>query len=114
MYPVVFLHAADRPLSVERAGLRRHGLQVRVVAPGDRRGVRAALTDAVLLWQVPGGTAVTAHLFAEAPPTPLVQYLGPGAAAIDLAAARARGIAVCVAPGADTVATAEMVLALIF
>jgi phosphoglycerate dehydrogenase-like enzyme len=112
MYPVVFLHAAGRALSVELAELRRHGLQIRVVAPGDRRGQRAALTDAALLWQVPGGAAVTADLLAQAPRLRQVQALGSGAAAIDLAAATARGIAVCIAAGADTTSVAEMVLAL--
>src|SRR4051812_30259335 len=111
MYPVVFLHAAGRALSVELAELQRHGLQIRVVAPGDRRGLRAALTDAALLWQVPGGAAVTADLLAQAPRLRQVQALGSGAAAIDLAAAKARGIAVCIAAGADTTAVAEMVLA---
>ena len=79
MYPVVFLYAAGRALSVELAELRRHGLQIRVVAPGDRRGLRAALTDAALLWQVPGGAAVTADLLAQAPRLRQVQALGSGA-----------------------------------
>jgi phosphoglycerate dehydrogenase-like enzyme len=112
MYPVVFPHAAARRLAAELAGLRRHGLQVRVVAPGARRGLRAALADAVLLWRAPGGAPVTADLLAEAPRLRLVQALDSGAEAIDLAAARARGVAVCAAPGADAPAVAEMVLAL--
>ena len=112
MYPVVFPHAAERALTAELAALRQHGFQVRVVAPGDRRGLRAALTDAVLLWHSPGGAPLAADQFAEAPRLRLVQALGSGAEAIDLAAAKARNIAVCVAPGADTPAVTEMVLAL--
>ena len=73
--PVVLPHAVYRGLAAELAELRRHGLQIRVVAPGDRRGLRAALTDAALLWQVPGGAAVTADLLAQAPRL----RLGPGA-----------------------------------
>jgi phosphoglycerate dehydrogenase-like enzyme len=114
MYPVVLPHAVDRGLAAELAALRRHGLQVRVVAPGDRRGLREALRDAVLLWHAPGAAAIAAELFAEAPRLRLVQALASGPEAIDLAAARAQGIAVCAAPGADTPAVAEMALALTF
>ena len=114
MYPVVFHHAAGRDLAAELAALRRHGLQVRAVAPGDRRRLREALADAVLLWHVL--EPVSAALLAEAPRLRLVQALGPGAGAgaVDLAAARAQGIAVCAAPGAETPAVAEMALALMF
>src|SRR4051794_9790227 len=114
MYPVVLPHVVDRGLAAELAALRRHGLQVRVIAPHDRRGLSEALRDAVLLWYAPGGAPVAAELLAEAPRLRLVQALGSGPEAIDLAAAKARGIAVCAAPGTDTVARAEMVLALIF
>ena len=113
MYPVVLPQVVDPRLAAELAALRRHGLQVRVVAPDDRRGLREALSDAVLLWQAPGAAPVTAELLADAPRLRLVQALGSGAEAIDLAAARTRAIAVCAAPGTDTAATAEMVLALI-
>jgi phosphoglycerate dehydrogenase-like enzyme len=114
MYPVVFHHAAGRDLAAELAALSRHGLQVRAVAPGDRRRLREALADAVLLWHVL--EPVSAALLAEAPRLRLVQALGPGAGAgaVDLAAARAQGIAVCAAPGAETPAVAEMALALTF
>ena len=81
MYPVVFPHAAERALTAELAALRQHGFQVRVVAPGDRRGLRAALTDAVLLWHSPGGAPLAADQFAEAPRLRLVQALGSGPAA---------------------------------
>jgi phosphoglycerate dehydrogenase-like enzyme len=114
MYPVVLPHAIDQGLAAELAALRRHGLQVRVVVPNDRRGLREALSDAVLLWYVPGGAPVTADLLGEAPRLRLVQALGSRAEVIDLAAAKARGIAVCAAPGSDTAARAEMVLALTF
>jgi phosphoglycerate dehydrogenase-like enzyme len=111
--PVVFLHPAGRELRAELAGLARRGFQVRVVAPGDRRGLREALDGAALLWQV--REPVTAALLAEAPRLRLVQRLGPdgAAAAVDLGAARARGVAVCGVPGdAAAPAVAEMALAL--
>jgi phosphoglycerate dehydrogenase-like enzyme len=113
VHPVVFHHAAGRELRAELAALARHGLQVRVVVPEDRRGLREALADAVALWQVL--EPATAALLAEAPRLRLIQQLGPGAGAettVDLAAARAGGIAVCDAPGAAAPAVAEMTLAL--
>src|SRR3954469_828994 len=114
MYPVVLPHVVNRGLAAELATLRRHGLRVRVIAPHDRRGLSEALRDAVLLWYVPGWAPVAAELLAEAPRLRLVQSLGSGAVAVDLAAAKARGIAVCAAPGTDTIARAEVVLALTF
>jgi phosphoglycerate dehydrogenase-like enzyme len=114
MYPVVLPHLVDPRLAAELAALRRHGLQIRAVGPGDRRGLREALSDAVLLWHAPGGAPVTAELLGDAPRLRLVQALGSGVKAIDLAAAKARDIAVCAAPGADIRARAEMVLALTF
>src|SRR4051812_48543397 len=114
MYPVLLPHAGDRGLAAGPAPPQRHGPPGGVSAPPDRRGLSEALRDAVLLWCVPGGAPVAAELLAEAPRLRLVQSLGSGPEAIDLAAARARGIAVCAAPGTDTVARAEMVLALTF
>jgi phosphoglycerate dehydrogenase-like enzyme len=112
MYPVVMPHAVDPGLASELTTLRRHGLQVRAVAPGDHRGLREALADAVLLWHARGAEPVTGALLAEAPRLRLVQALGPDAEAVDLAAARARGVAVCAAPGGEVPAVAEMALAL--
>src|SRR5688572_806759 len=100
MYPVVLPDTVDRSLAAELAAPRRHGLQARVAAPGDRRVLRPALVDAILLWQGPGGILVSADLLAEAPRLRLIQALGAGAEAIDLAAAKTRGVAVCAAPGA--------------
>jgi hypothetical protein len=82
---VVLPNVVDRSL----AALQRHGLQVRAVAPGDRRSLREALPDAVLLWHAPGGAPVTAELLAEAPRLRLVQALSSRAEAIHLAAAPA-------------------------
>lgn len=113
MQPVVFHHAASRELRAELAELARHGLQVRVVAPADRHGLREALAVAVALWRV--GEPVTAALIAEAPRLRLIQQLGPDhpPGAVDLRAAQARGVAVCATPpGAATQAVAEMALAL--
>src|SRR3954447_26385579 len=104
MYPVVLASVLDGDLAAELAAVRRHGLQVRVIAPGDSRGLRAALMDAILLWQAPGGVAVTADVLAEASQLRLVQALTAEAEAIDLAAAKVRGLAVSAAPGTDTVA----------
>ena len=112
MYPVVFHHPAGRDLANELAALRRHGLQVRVADPVvDRRDLRQALGDAVLLWQVL--EPVTGVMLAEAPRLRLIQSFGPGLDRVDLAAARARGVAVCGAPSAGSRAEAESTLALI-
>ena len=110
MQPVVLPYAASRELATELAGLTRHGLQVRVIAPEDRRGLRAALADAAVLWHVL--EPVTAALLAEAPRLRLIQKIGVGLDSIDLTAAKARGIAVCSMPGTSTQAVAEMTLAL--
>ncbi|MFL5335496.1 MAG: hypothetical protein ACJ8H8_20495 [Geminicoccaceae bacterium] len=77
-------------LAAELAVLGRHGLQVRAVVPGDRRRVGEALRDAVLLWHGFAAGPVTAELLGNAPWLDLVQALGSGAEAIDLAAAKTR------------------------
>ena len=110
MQPVVLHYATSRELSTELAGLARHGLQVRVIAPEDRRGLREVLADAAVLWHV--REPVTAALLAEAPRLRLIQKIGLGLDSIDLAAAKARGIAVCSMPGTSSQAVAEMTLAL--
>lgn len=55
---------------------------------------------------------VTAEVMARAPKLRLVQKIGTGVNTIDLAAAKARGIAVCNLPGANGPAVAEMALLL--
>ena len=112
MYPVAFPLAADRRLMAELAALRRHGLQVRIISPGDRRGLREALADAALLWRAPraAGHRRPARRGAAAAPGAGARRRGRGG--IDRVAARARGVAVCEAPGAETPAVAEMALAL--
>ena len=55
---------------------------------------------------------VTAPVIAQAPHLKLIQKLGVGVDTIDLDAARARGIAVCNMPGANTRAVAELTLLL--
>ena len=55
---------------------------------------------------------VTAAVIEQAPRLKLIQKLGVGVDTIDLDAARARGIAVCNMPGANTRAVAELTLLL--
>ena len=55
----------------------------------------------------------TASIIAQAPGLRLIQKIGVGVNTIDLAAARARGIAVCNMPGTNTPAVAEAALLLI-
>ena len=55
---------------------------------------------------------VTATVIEQAPRLRLIQKLGVGVDTIDLDAARARGIAVCNMPGANTRAVAELTLLL--
>lgn len=104
------LHYAPGP------GLRRlidaldGPLRVEVVDPADAAGLATALVDAEMLLHVLA--PVTAVVIDAAPALRLVQKVGVGTDAIDIAHARARGVAVCNMPGTNTAAVAEMTLAL--
>jgi phosphoglycerate dehydrogenase-like enzyme len=70
----------------------------------------AAICDAEVLWH--SLKPVTAQVIGRAPSLRLIQKIGVGVNTIDLDAARARGIAVCNLPGANSRAVAEMTLLL--
>lgn len=86
------------------------GLELRFVAEGDDAALLAALPETAVLWHVL--QPCDAALIAAAPRLRLIQKIGVGVNTIDLAAARARGIAVCNLPGANARAVAEMALLL--
>ncbi len=86
------------------------GLSVRCVAEGDDAALMAALPETEVLWHVL--QACDAAVIAAAPRLRLIQKIGVGVNTIDLAAAKARGIAVCNLPGANARAVAEMALLL--
>ncbi|MCA9676339.1 MAG: hypothetical protein KC464_14975, partial [Myxococcales bacterium] len=65
--------------------------------------VRAVAPDVLL----PSNARVDAAVIAAAPALKLIQQPAAGYEAIDVAAARARGVPVCNAPGANPVAVAE-------
>jgi phosphoglycerate dehydrogenase-like enzyme len=101
----VFDYAAG-PVLAER--LARLGV---VVCPEhDDAGYDAEMRDAEVLWHVL--KPCTAATIAAAPKLRLIQKIGVGVNTIDLAAARARGIAVCNLPGTNSRAVAEMALLL--
>jgi phosphoglycerate dehydrogenase-like enzyme len=85
-------------------------LRVTAVDPADPAGLAVALADAEVLLHVLA--PVSAAMMDAAPALRLVQKVGVGTDAIDIAHARARGIAVCNMPGTNTAAVAEMTLSL--
>ena len=108
---VIYHHAAG-PWMAGRLGdlADRAGLDVAVVAPEDRRGLRSALDDAEVIWHVLA--PLTAAEIDAAPRLRLIQKIGVGVNTIDVAAATACGVAVCNMPGTNSRAVAEMALAL--
>ncbi len=90
---------------------REAGLRVVAVEPTDPDRMLTELADAEVVWHVL--EPMTAALMEAGPGLRLVQKIGVGVNTIDLAAARARRIAVCNMPGANSRAVAEMTLALI-
>ena len=86
------------------------GLDLRFVAEGDDAALMAELPAVEVLWHVL--QPCTAAVIAAAPRLRLIQKIGVGVNTIDLAAAKARGIAVCNLPGANARAVAEMALLL--
>ena len=85
-------------------------LRVVVVDEVDKVSFGREVQDADVLLHVL--ERVTAGVIEQAPRLRLIQKLGVGVDTIDLAAARARGIAVCNMPGANTRAVAELTLLL--
>jgi phosphoglycerate dehydrogenase-like enzyme len=85
-------------------------LRIAVVGETDTQGLAREIRDAEILLHVL--ERVTQALLVQAPQLKLIQKLGVGVDTIDLDAARARGIAVCNMPGANTRAVAELTLLL--
>lgn len=85
-------------------------LGVEMCSEADEAGFARLLPDVEVLWHVL--KPVTAEAIARAPKLRLIQKIGTGVNTIDLAAARARGIAVCNLPGTNSRAVAEMTLLL--
>ncbi len=85
-------------------------LDVAVVSEDDREALLRELADAEVLLHVL--QPVTAAMIEAAPRLMLIQKIGVGTDAIDIAAAVKRGIAVCNMPGTNTQAVAEMTLLL--
>lgn len=109
---VIWHHPAGAWLRGRLASLRHEcGLAVDVVEPGDRAGLARALAAADVVWHVLD--PCTAEHIAAGPRLRLIQKIGVGVNTIDLAAAEARGVAVCNMPGTNSRAVAEMTLALI-
>ncbi|GBD43019.1 Hydroxypyruvate reductase [bacterium HR40] len=109
----VLLHFDAFPeLAPRLAALAGEGIAVEVIAPTEADRLAATLPEVDVLWHVLA--PVTRAMIDAAPRLRLIQKIGVGVNTIDLAAARARGIAVCNMPGTNTPAVAEMTLALIF
>ncbi len=84
--------------------------QLRVLAENDSTGLARELADADVLLHVLA--PVTASILDAAPKLRLVQKIGIGVDTIDRVHAAKRNIAVCNMPGTNTVAVAELTLAL--
>ncbi len=92
------------------AALESEWLTIAVVDETDKQAFAREIHDADVLLHVL--ERVTASTIEQAPRLRLIQKLGVGVDTIDLEAARARGIAVCNMPGANTRAVAELTLLL--
>jgi phosphoglycerate dehydrogenase-like enzyme len=83
---------------------------VLVIDEADKGRFAAEMVEANVLLHVL--ERVTAEVIAAAPRLGLIQKLGVGVNTIDLEAARAQGVAVANMPGVNSIAVAEMALAL--
>ena len=92
------------------SAIENEWLSVAVVDETDKQTFAREIHDADVLLHVL--ERVTAATIEQAPRLRLIQKLGVGVDTIDLEAARARGVAVCNMPGANTRAVAELTLLL--
>jgi phosphoglycerate dehydrogenase-like enzyme len=107
------LHYAASPGFRERLEREsEEGLEIVVVDVRERDRFASEMRGARVLLHVL--EPVTAEMIAGAPALRLIQKIGVGVNTIDVAAARARGVAVANMPGTNTQAVAEATLALMF
>jgi phosphoglycerate dehydrogenase-like enzyme len=106
----IFHYDAGPRLQARLAALRADGFDVTPCPEADDCGLAALLPGAEVLLHVL--KPATAAIIAQAPRLRLIQKIGVGVNTIDLAAARARGIAVANMPGTNTPAVAEATLLL--
>jgi phosphoglycerate dehydrogenase-like enzyme len=82
--------------------------------PADSRELVARIADADAVINIRASTRFTADVLADCPQLRLISIWGTGTDHVDLAAAKARGIAVTNTPAVSAVAVAEHTLSLIF
>ena len=101
---VIFHYAAGAGLSAKLTVIPN--LRVTVCPEPDGALLARLLQDTDVLWHVL--KPCTAAMIGAAPRLRLIQKIGVGVNTIDLAAAKARGIAVCNLPGTNSLAVAEL------
>jgi phosphoglycerate dehydrogenase-like enzyme len=105
---VVLHYAAGPELAARLATLP--AIELTICPETDDARFMATMKDAEVLWH--SLKPCTAEVIEAAPRLRLIQKIGIGVNTIDLAAAAARGIAVCNLPGSNAQAVAEMALLL--
>jgi len=106
----VFHHPCGQWLQERISALQSDTLRIEIVPDAAGRDVIAAMTKADVLLHVLH--PVSQDTLDAAPQLKLIQKIGVGLDAIDLDAAKARGIAVCNMPGTNTQAVVELTLGL--
>jgi len=107
---VVFHYDAGSGLTANLKNLDQQGIAVQPVSVNDHDGFERAMQDCDVLWHVL--EPITREHINNAPKLKLIQKIGVGVNTIDVAAANAKGIAVCNMPGTNSQAVAEMTLLL--
>lgn len=110
MTQVVFHHPCDAWLRARIGAVTPEGVSIAIVEAASGPRLDRALADADVLLHVLH--PVTGTMIARAPRLKLIQKIGVGIDAIDLDAAKARGIAVCNMPGTNSQAVVELALGL--
>src|SRR5215510_3720703 len=96
------------------ARLRNHEHRLYPTLPADARDLVARIGDADAVINIRASTRFTAAVLADCPNLRLISIWGTGTDHVDLAAAKARGIAVTNTPAVSAVAVAEHTISLMF
>ena len=101
----IFHYDAGARLKTRFTSLAAEGFEIEACAEEDEDRLAALLPQSEVWLHIL--KPITAALIEKAPRLRLIQKIGVGVNTIDLAAAQARGIAVCNMPGTNTPAVAE-------